>query len=243
MPRPCWAVLCLAATAQTAVAENGWRHFDAEPYVRIFSGADYTDDAGNLELVDGLGTSLSFTDADLGTGMSYGFGLGIRLFDAIRLEASGRRAESLDVEAQLVQPVLPTDLPIQGEVLAHTVLGNVFIEPVTFRLGDYAARPFIGAGAGVSRNRLRNLSASNVLFTLDFQNNSETDFAWNALGGMSLQFTERFTGELAYSYTDLGEVRSGLEVVNSLAGTSNAQQAPSVSIRSHGVSIGLRLGW
>ena len=75
------------------------------------------------------------------------------------------------------------------------------------RLGPFA--PFVGAGAGVVRT---SIDATHMTFprtTTIVPGARRTDFAWMVTAGVAAALNERTTLDLAWRYTDLGEVHTG----------------------------------
>ena len=69
--------------------------------------------------------------------------------------------------------------------------------------------PFVGAGAGVVRVRIGETRMMFPRTTTTVPGASRTDFAWMATAGLAAPLDKRTTFELAWRYTDLGEVRTG----------------------------------
>ena len=75
------------------------------------------------------------------------------------------------------------------------------------RLGPFV--PFVGAGAGVVRTRIGETHMTFPRTTTTVPGAGRTDVAWMVTAGMAAALRERTTLELAWRYTDLGEVRTG----------------------------------
>lgn len=132
-------------------------------YIELQGGGSFWDDA-NVS-VSGIGSG----DAEFDDGWTAGGALGFRIFDMFRLEAhaSFRRAD--------IDTVSAGDLETsEGWAGAAAFLGNAYFDiPIPFPV-----KPYIGGGAGVA------------IFSADVDGNSvdvdddDTEFAWNAMGGI-----------------------------------------------------------
>ena len=68
--------------------------------------------------------------------------------------------------------------------------------------------PFIGAGIGVVRTRIGETTMTFPATTTTVPGGSRTGLAWMATAGVAMALDERTTLDLAWRYTDLGEVRT-----------------------------------
>ena len=75
------------------------------------------------------------------------------------------------------------------------------------RLGPVV--PFVGAGAGGVRHRIGETRMAFPRTTTIVPGSSRTDVAWMVTAGVAAALRARTTLELAWRYTDLGEVRTG----------------------------------
>ena len=74
------------------------------------------------------------------------------------------------------------------------------------RVGPLA--PFIGAGIGVVHTRIGKTTMTFPATTTTVPGGSRTGLAWMATAGVAMALDERMTLDLAWRYTDLGEVRT-----------------------------------
>lgn len=106
--------------------------------------------------------------------------------------------------------------------------------------------PFIGAGAGASRNRIAETRMTFPRTTTIVPGAGHVDVAWMATAGMATELGARVTLDLAWRYTDLGAVRTGHgagQVVwrDGSRPPLGLDLAPTrAAIASHGLRISLR---
>lgn len=74
------------------------------------------------------------------------------------------------------------------------------------RPGPFA--PFVGAGIGAAHTRIGETTMTFPATTTTVPGGSRTDMAWMATAGVALEVSERATLDLAWRYTDLGEIRT-----------------------------------
>ena len=75
------------------------------------------------------------------------------------------------------------------------------------KIGSFG--PFFGAGAGAAGNRIGTTRMAFPKTTTVVPGARRIDFAWMLTAGLSAALDERATLELAWRYTDLGEIRTG----------------------------------
>jgi opacity protein-like surface antigen len=96
--------------------------------------------------------------------------------------------------------------------------------------------PYIGAGIGMSRNRLdgaeRNLYGPEVSTVLTLPSRSETALAWTLMGGVAFDLGTNLKLDLGYRYTHLGHARTGSDGAEPLIRARN--------ISAHEFRIGAR---
>jgi len=121
-------------------------------------------------------------------------------------------------------------------------LANAYVDLGTWN----KVTPFVGAGAGVSRNTTHNIQdvchgcggnpANNgVSFAED---TSKWNFAWALHAGLSYKVTKNFTVELAYRYLDMGKAEMGSFVSYDFSETLPGSTFERLT--SHDIRLGLR---
>ena len=74
------------------------------------------------------------------------------------------------------------------------------------KAGPFA--PFVGAGIGVVHTRIGKTAMTFPATTTTVPGGDRTGLAWMATAGVAVELEERVTLDLAWRYTDLGEVRT-----------------------------------
>lgn len=141
----------------------------------------------------------------LGSSALLGGGVGYRLTDLFRVEAmvDYRGWYKLDGNDNA-----GTHYKADASSLAGMLNGYV---DLPWNLGP--VRPYVGAGLGVAHNRLGAITQS---FTIPgigpgYENDpggSRTNFAWQAMLGLSWDITDRITVDAGYRYFDGGKMQS-----------------------------------
>ncbi len=184
-----------------------------------------------------LGDSANpMTDANFGVDLDWslgtGFGFGYRLAGMLRLEgelhAQWFRVGSLDLEPGA--PFVPRDYA--GEMWAIGAMANLFVDLPAW--GD--ARPYLGAGYGVSRVEAEYNESICIIFCFSTENTVVDDWdlaeAWQAMAGIAF-WKQASNSELYFGYryfeTDDLQLRT-------VSGTPFVQEG----IQSHTLSIGIR---
>lgn len=78
--------------------------------------------------------------------------------------------------------------------------------PGMYRAGPWA--PFVGAGIGIVRTRIGRTAMTFPATTTIVPGGNRTGLAWMATAGVSVTLDERVSLDLAWRYTDLGEIRT-----------------------------------
>jgi opacity protein-like surface antigen len=165
--------LALLAAPSAAEPNNGL-------YLELQGGASFWQDADVT--VSGFGSG----EVSFDTGFNAGGALGFRMLDVLRLEghASYRQADFDRVDAG--------GLSIDGDGFAGSAafLGNVYVD-IPF---PFFVKPYVGAGAGIA------------IFSADVDGNTvdidddDTEFAWNAMGGVFVPVFRHLELDLRYRY-------------------------------------------
>ena len=72
-----------------------------------------------------------------------------------------------------------------------------------------AITPYVGAGIGAVRNRIGTTTMTFPATTTSVRGGSRTDLTWMVTAGVTLPLNERLGLDMAWRYTDLGEVHTG----------------------------------
>lgn len=169
--------------------------------------------------------------------------LGYRVNDWLRAEALLSWRPEMDFSGQSNFIGAGANQPVRGSVSSVAGFGVAYVDLP--RIGK--VRPFLGAGLGVARNRMGamtyafpNLSATATTTT---PGGSSSDLAYLLTAGISVPLGDRLDLDLAYRYTDLGQVQTdaGQATVVRASGTrSLAIGGTKADLQSHGVMLSLR---
>lgn len=169
--------------------------------------------------------------------------LGYRANDWLRAEALLSWRANMDFSGQSNFLGAGANQPVNGSVSSLAGFGVAYVDLP--RIGQ--VRPFLGAGLGVARNRMGSMTYAfpslSATATTTTPGGSRTDLAYLLTVGFSVPLGERFDLDLAYRYTDLGQVQtaSGQATVVRASGTrSIAIGGTKADLRSHGVMLSLR---
>ena len=143
-----------------------------------------------------------------GTVPAVEFGLGYAA-GAVRLEAlvEYRPDFTFDGRANFLAPDRRQDVSAELSSVSGMLAG--FVDLVALGLpkpGPFA--PFIGAGVGIAHTRIGKTTMTFPATTTTVPGGSRTGPAWMATAGAAVALGERLTLDLAWRYSDLGEVRT-----------------------------------
>ncbi|WP_083841351.1 outer membrane beta-barrel protein [Bradyrhizobium sp. STM 3843] len=120
------------------------------------------------------------------------------------------------------------------------VLANAYVDLGTW----WCITPFIGAGVGGARVTISNFTDTGInSFTgvpsfASAPSASKWNFAWAAHAGVAYQVNTNLVLELAYSYVDMGEGRTG--ILTAYDGTTTGNYYKFKDITSHDLKLGVR---
>jgi opacity protein-like surface antigen len=135
---------------------------------------------------------------DIGDSYVLGIGLGARLSPMFRgdIVYSYRGGYQLDDTDQFGDS-------FSGDVTSHSVMANVYWD-IPFTMTGF--QPFVGAGAGWAGNHMKNVStADGGVFLLP--EGEVSNFAWQAMGGVSFSVSPQATLDVFYRYFDGGKLQ------------------------------------
>ncbi len=112
------------------------------------------------------------------------------------------------------------------------------------RAGPFA--PFIGAGIGAVQTRIGQTTMTFPVTTTIAPGGSRTGLAWMATAGVALALDQRISLDLAWRYTDLGEIRTPRGPGRVVWRDGRREDLPldvaptRARLRSHGIRLSLR---
>ena len=109
--------------------------------------------------------------------------------------------------------------------------------------------PFLGAGAGIARNRVSKVHysfpeiPSQPAWT-ETKGGTNRDVAWVAMAGTAIRVAPRSLVEFAYRYSDYGHIKTRSGTLRNVRGGSNNPVkdvgGTKARLRSHGLYLGFR---
>lgn len=212
-------LIALIATSTPAMAG------EMRPYLRAAIGADISGDATFRDAdcsrtsppalfgcEDGSDGNPIGADGDFGSSVMLEAAAGLEVTDYLRLEAafSYRPGFAFDGEANFLRA--GSNQPVSGDVNQMGAMAFAYLSPLAALGIESRLQPFIGAGAGVSRNEIGQM-------TYDFPDlrqprysvtpdGTNTDFAWSVTAGLSYEVSDRLLLDLAWRYSDFGTVQT-----------------------------------
>ncbi|MDE0046023.1 MAG: outer membrane beta-barrel protein [bacterium] len=145
---------------------------------------------------------------DFGTMPSVELGLGYET-GVVRFEVlvEYRPDFSFDGRANFLAPERRQEVSADLSSLSGMIAGFVDLDALGVpQFGPFV--PFIGAGIGAAHTRIGQTTMTFPATTTTVPGGSHTGLAWMATAGVALALSERVSLDLAWRYTDLGEVRT-----------------------------------
>lgn len=215
-----------AAAADGAVATG--------PYVKAEVGVSFGRDFG-FSAAD-MGQSL---DKNVPTAPVAGIGVGWQFTPYLRADItlSHRFGQDFD-DVDAVQ-----NLGYSADVSSLRGFVNAYVDVAGLTGGLGAFRPYVGAGVGFARNRIGDVTVTDLTAPAGFnrftlEGDHQTKFAWQLMAGTGIAVTSNLIADVGYRYVDAGRVRTGTVVSGN--GGSFAVERRTGDIRSHEIVMGLR---
>ena len=174
------------------------------------------------------------------------FGLGYAAFPALRLEAffEQRRAFEFEGLANYRAPGLRQDVSAELSSVSGMLAAFFDFPEVDLKIAG-PVTPFLGAGAGIVRNRIGETRMTFTKTMTIVPGTRRSDVAWMVTAGLGLAVAEGLSLDIAWRYTDRGEVETGTGAgrVVSLDGSKTDplnQGSSRARLRDHGIRVSLR---
>ena len=173
---------------QPAPEEDEYLSDDVDPrdegvYLRASGGFVWTADTR-----DNIGT----VSDDAGNGFKVAAAVGYRPLPFLRMEVEGGYFGGFEVE----------NAAGKGDVDGAYAALNGFI---ALAREFWVIRPYIGAGIGVSHNKVDDISGGTAL---PAGGNEDTDFMWQLFAGAEIQAIDNLSVDLGYRFAHHGEISS-----------------------------------
>lgn len=211
--------LAISLAAGTAMAD------EPRLYLRGLVGYDWSLDA-NFEDADcsstapaalfgcGAGEDGDTLGAygDFGASPLFEVAAGLEVTGYLRLEAAFDYRSGLEFDGNANFLRSGSDQPVSGDVTQWGLMGFAYLEPLAALGIASPLKPFLGLGAGFSQNEISQMRYDfpdlRQPAHSETQGGTTTNFAWAATAGVGYDVTDHLTLELAYRYSDLGEVET-----------------------------------
>ena len=184
---------------------------------------------------------------DYGVSPSLEVGVGYFIEPTLRLEALLEYNPKLSFRgnANFLSPT--TRQSVAADLSKLTGMVALYADlPKLAMTSSKPVQPFLGAGIGAVHTKIGETHMTFPVTTTIVPGLSRTDFAWMISAGVATVFDEDTTLELAWRYTDFGEVRTGTGTGQVI--WRDGSQEPrilnlsptSARLRSHGLRISMR---
>ena len=184
---------------------------------------------------------------DFGTPAAFEFGLGRVVTRALRFEvlAAYRPRLAFRGRANFLEPM--REQAVEAKVSTLSTLLALHVDlPAAGVVKIGPLEPFVGVGAGVVRTRIGKTTMTFPRTTTTVPGADRTEFAWMVTAGVAAVLSARTTLELAWHYSDLGEVRTGRGAGRVVWRDGSRELLPldlavtRATLRSHGLRLSLR---
>jgi opacity protein-like surface antigen len=236
------AVIALL-TPPTAFADNlELQHNESSNYY-FKGGISYNISAGSdISVTDGSETSTGDTSGNFYSSFNAGFGYKVNNYYTTELMIEYNEDVNLSNDAS-------SDVDEYGmttEINYTSLFFNQLLDISQLVDKDWPIKPYLGAGLGVTYYDFDNYTLSYTPYDAQFVTSgvSGTNFSWKVMLGLEYLFSQHFSLDLAYAYSDYGYFSLGSDVdiyvldeynsSNSWSGSSGFDHA------SHELSVSLR---
>jgi opacity protein-like surface antigen len=189
-------------------------------------------------VLDSTAKSINTVQKGFDSGMLFGIGLGYQWNNWLRTDLTGEYRSKTDFHGlQVVNSGGRFTDEYRASKSEWLWLANAYVDLGTW----WNVTPFIGAGVGMSYNRISdfidiNTPRAGVAFG---GNHAKWNFAWAVHAGLAYRITDSVTMELAYRYLDLGDAESG-DLVTYLGQNRVFNPEKFHDITSHDIKLGIR---
>lgn len=219
-------ILAIAALALAALPAAGPAAADGvKPYLRTTLGLDWSAGAtfkdADCNAVDpfalfGCGTGENGQSigarGDFGASPLMGLGAGLELTRWFRVEADLEVRPGLAFEGNANFVRAGKDQPVDGNVSQAGLMAFAYLDPLAAMGITSRWQPFLGLGAGVSRNEIGKMTYEFPELTQPrysvMPGGTSHAFAWSATAGLGYAVSDAVTLELAWRYNDLGKIET-----------------------------------
>lgn len=228
----------------------------ANPYMRSSLGYEKSNDTNfrdnhrNATTPPALGRTLG-AYGDLGESTAFELSLGKTIHSLFRIEAVVARRNGFEFSGNANFAGAGSDQPTTATFNQYTAMAFGYVDlSLLLGLTPGKIEPYLGAGLGVARNELGSVRfsfpdlatqpASSIT-----QSGSDTQFAMAATAGLGLPLTNSITVDIAWRYSDYGQIKTDSGTMEVQRGTNPpsfiAINSISAPLRTHAIYTGFRL--
>jgi opacity protein-like surface antigen len=187
--------------------------------------------------------NLVFHDLNFESGMLFGVGVGYQFNGWLRADITGEyRGETgfHGFDTWTDGGGFPRFNNYTAKKSEWLVLANAYVDLGTW----WCITPYVGAGVGFADISILGYKDVNVpVQSVAYgQDNSQTNFAWALYAGFSYKVNPSLTLDLAYRYTDIGDIRTGRIATFDNVSTSGGFQIEDITSNDLLFSVRLALG-
>lgn len=201
MPMMKNAIGILASALVAAATAGAAQAADQGLYLRAEVGGSFPADLDGGNWLDPSDTGLG---GDLDSGFVLGGGVGYRFTPSVRAEAVIGWRGGFDFKHDVSDRFGNSGTTDSGAKVLTGMVNVYYDLPV-----DFPVKPYVGLGVGVARTKLDGVTYTLNGGYLDREDsNSETNFAWAVMGGVSYEVTSSVALDLGYRYLDAGDIKT-----------------------------------
>ncbi len=202
-------------------------------------------DSSKLEYTNRPAAAANYSWMDLnnsiGNSAVIGVGVGYQMNSWLRGDVTAEyrtAAKMAHTEFQQPSPAVLVPVAAGSNVTAQmssmVVLANAYLDLGTWN----RITPFVGAGIGLAStnvHKAENTSFGGSSTTSSFKDKSKTNMAWAIHAGLGYDLANNLKAEVAYRYTNYGDVASGV-----CASCASDRVLKAGNLTSHDMKVGMR---
>lgn len=116
----------------------------------------------------------------------------------------------------------------KGDISSTVIMGNAYLDLMTFR----NITPYVGVGVGAAAHHVSDFTVKSSGQYNNVSSNTDWNVAWALHTGVGIRLTKKLTLDVGYSYSDLGDARTGRG--------ENIDHIKFDHLTSHDIKLGLR---
>ena len=176
-------------------------------YFSIKLGSSNSKNAGTSSLITQVNKSGTTTNNDLGRSNVLGISIGKYLSEHFRGEIGISQRKGFKYHT--TAPALPENY-YKADIESFAVFLNGYVDAQPISLLQNSVTTYVGAGIGISRNKMNPLSIHGEGVLLGTaSSNTETELALKFALGALINLSDNVSVDLNYQYVDLGDIKSG----------------------------------